>query len=158
MNLEDYYIGHFRTLDRQYGYNLRTAERTMMCEEICRKISEAAKGRILSKEHKLAISNSLNNRTQEEKLETSKKLSLINNSRILTEEQKESHRVSSLDGVHNRTPQQEAERRRKIGEKLKGKSKSKEHIQKMKNSLTGRKLTEEHKRHISEGFKKKTPL
>ena len=60
---EDFYIQHFKSMDRNLGYNLNTAERPIMSEETKRKISKsvslAMTGRKHSNKTKQKIAKSL---------------------------------------------------------------------------------------------------
>lgn len=111
-----------------------SAKGKVLSDETKRKIGEASKGRknmlgkIFSKEHKRKISETLKGRR-------------------LTEE----HRKKISEAKKNIS----SETKKKISESKKGKSVSEEHRKKISEAHKGKKLTQEHRKKISETLKKK---
>lgn len=88
IELEDYYIKAFNTLDKKYGYNFNLASRRTQNEESRKKISAALKGKKLSKEHRLSISiggkESWKNRNPKEIEDRNRKMSKSLTGRIFS--------------------------------------------------------------------------
>jgi len=169
---EEFYIQKYKTLDRNFGFNLKHGgSKGKLTEETKKKISEANKGRELSEETKKKLSESLKGRIISEEtkkkisetilkrkkrdgyvnsLETRRKLSEANKGRVFSEETKR-----KLSEVH-RGKKLSEETKKKLSEANRGKKFSEEHKRKISESLKGKKLSEEHKRKISESLKGKT--
>lgn len=94
---EDYWIKHFKTLNKELGYNIREAGKNApISEETKVKISKSKKGKKLTEDHK-------------------KKLSIAGKKRKLTEDHKEKLRVAGKNRKHSE------ESKRKMSEIKKGK-------------------------------------
>jgi len=83
---EDLWMSYYKSRNKKYGYNLKSAERQMPSEESKRKMSESHKGKVFSKEHREKLSES--HKEQEFSEEHRKKLSDARKGKLLSSDTK----------------------------------------------------------------------
>ena len=160
---EQYYIDHYKSYDRNFGYNLSpTAGGSnrgfKLSEESIRKRTESRKGYKHSEETKLKMSNSSKGKIKTKEhinniiiankgricsKETRKKISLSGKSRKHSEKSKLKMSLAHKGKIKS------IEHKRKIGLAHKGKIISEETREKMSKSIKGKKFSKEHKLKIS---------
>ena len=111
INMEDYYIIQFNTLNREFGYNLNLASRHTQNEESKEKIRQSRLGKRMNEEQKkkLSITHTGKIRGPYSK-EHKQKISLAHKGKPMTPYQKQRW----LEAIHNRTDLQKQELANKI--------------------------------------------
>ena len=172
-DLEKEAIAKFNTMV-PHGYNLTEGgDGGSYCEETCRKISEAHKGKKLSEEHRRKISEAHKGEKhhffgKSHSEESKQKMSEAHKGRIpwnkgkpLSEEHRQKHAEVHKGRKHSEESKQKMSEAHKgcipWNKGKKGKPLSEEARQKISESLKGRTLSEEHRRKLSEAGKGKKP-
>jgi len=156
LKLETKYISEYNTLVPN-GYNiLKNGGHVNWTPELRQRLSDKNKGKILSKEHKKKIGDSLRNKKRDPKI--GKKISetrIKNNSYIVNDLTKEKIRAANLG---EKNPNWKKPRSEETKEKIKQGNLGKTRTQKQRNNMsigqTGKKLSEDHINQLRKNGKK----
>jgi len=154
---EQYWIDHYKSNDRRFGYNLRDAgSHTKMSEESRKKMSEFRKK--WSKEHPVEVKKNIDRLAE---MNRGKKYALGRKASIETKvklSEMRSGKNNSFYGKHHSIETIQKIRLARLGTKHSEETKRRmSESRKGNKNCLGRKLSEEHKRKISESSKGRRP-